>query len=318
MTERRARHHPTTSSSLRASSEGVSSRFPWWNMVNHAAPQKNMATKRNKHGNKHIIIITHQKLWQLYWKLYWIFIECWDGSCSKWFQLIKSKVRRPNNSEGLQLFFFVAFTLLSDERQGNAKATPRQRAMLSAVSWWTGPKSTTCCVKVGRFSDFLYFLWVFCYDHNMITIWSLNITEYHWYVLTEIFVNHFGRCSDTAIAFGSWWVSELDGLPMKRGSCAIMEGVLGHSNEICNELRPSWRSVCFYRPLLSKHEGCLKPTLTHLSTHSLKFRFIAKSHHWFQQTWNNWKVSGCTNLMTHNISAHESTSFLQRVSTKFL
>lgn len=30
------------------------------------------------------------------------------------------------------------------------------------------------------------------------------------------------------------------------------------------------------------------------------------------------EVQNCTKLMTHNISAHESTSFLQRVSTKFL
>ena len=150
VTERRARHHPTTSSSLRASSEGVSSRFPWWNMVNHAAPPKKMwqQNETNMETNTSKIVTIVLKLNDIE------FID--DGSCSNYVQLIKSKVRRPKNSEGLQ-FFFCAF-------HPPQRWTPRQRAMLSAVSWWTGPKSTTCRVKVGRLSDFLKL--VFCrYDH---------------------------------------------------------------------------------------------------------------------------------------------------------
>jgi len=106
-------------------------------MVNHAAPPKKMwqQNETNMETNTSKIVTIVLKLNDIE------FID--DGSCSNYVQLIKSKVRRPKNSEGLQFFFSVPFTLLSDERQGNEPCSRQSLGGLVqnprlVVSKWEG------------------------------------------------------------------------------------------------------------------------------------------------------------------------------------
>lgn len=153
--------------------------FPWWTML---PPKKIVATKRNKHGNKHI---KHcDNCIEMYWNVLNLLMMVLVPIMSNW---SSPKLGGRRTRKGCSFIFSVAFTLLSDERQGNE---PCSRQSLGGLV----QNSTTCrCVKVGRLSDF--FKLVFCrYDHWISLICAdPNLCKPFWKLMQRCCKSSFSK-----------------------------------------------------------------------------------------------------------------------------
>ena len=184
VTERRARHHPTTSSSLRASSEGVSSRFPDGDF--HGEPccppkklwQQNETNMETNTSNIVTIVLT---CIEMYWMILNLLMMVLVPIMSNW---SSPKLGGRRTRKGCSFFF-----LWLSPSAMNAKATSHALGSL-LVDWFKIPR----LVVVSKWEGSLILLNWFSVD---------MITEY---VLTQICVNHFGSwCSDAAKALGNSW-----------------------------------------------------------------------------------------------------------------